>query len=114
MTDREMLELAAMSATPGPWVTGNVDPLLFGHKQFNGTEPIGFVYGPIFEEESEIGRKAIATSAYIAAANPATILAILECVGLLRDFVNMADEEIRPSKNFAAHCRAALQKLEAL
>lgn len=58
-----------MSAhTPGPWVTGNTDPLLFGVQRGPGTEPIGFVYGPSFPERSEIGLRALANARLIAAA----------------------------------------------
>jgi hypothetical protein len=54
--------------TPGPWATGNTDQLLFGRKQGNGTEPIGFVYGPSFPERSEVGQRALADARLIAAA----------------------------------------------
>lgn len=53
--------------TPGPWSVGNTDPLLFGRKQGNGTEPIGFVYGPAFHERSEVGQRALANARLIAA-----------------------------------------------
>lgn len=54
--------------TPGPWVTGNTDPLLFGRKQGHGTEPIGFIYGPACPELSEVGQQALANARLIAAA----------------------------------------------
>jgi hypothetical protein len=64
--------------TPGPWVTGNTDPLLFGAKRGNGAEPLGFVYGPSFPERSEVGRRALA-NARLAAAAPE----LLECLRAL-------------------------------
>ena len=54
--------------TPGEWVTGSTDPLLFGRKQGNGTEPIGCVYGPAFPERSDVGQRALANARLIAAA----------------------------------------------
>lgn len=54
--------------TPGPWVVGNTDPLLFGKQRGQGTEPIGFVYGPSFPERSDLGKEAIANARLIAAA----------------------------------------------
>ena len=57
-----------MSHTPGPWVVGNQDPLNFGKQRGNGTEPIGFVYGPSFPERSELGREALSNARLIAAA----------------------------------------------
>ena len=62
----------------GPWVTGNTDPLLFGCKRGNGTEPVGFVYGPAFPERSELGQRAIA-AAKVAASAPA-MAAALDCI----------------------------------
>jgi hypothetical protein len=72
------LRAALAAATPGPWVTGNTDPLLFGRKQGNGTEPLGFVYGPSRAEESAHGRECLATAAYIAACNPDRIARLLD------------------------------------
>ena len=37
-----LVEVDVMRYTPGPWVIGNTDPLLFGIPQGNGTEPLGF------------------------------------------------------------------------
>ena len=54
--------------TPGPWVVGNQNPLNFGQPRGNGTEPIGFVYGPSCPERSEVGRRALADARLIAAA----------------------------------------------
>lgn len=54
--------------TPGPWVVGNQDPLNFGPRRGQGTEPIGFVYGPSFPERSEVGQRALANARLIAAA----------------------------------------------
>ena len=71
-------ETSQVHHTPGPWVTGNTDPLLFGRSQGNGTEPLGFVYGPSFPERSELGRRALA-NAKLAAASPAMASA-LDCI----------------------------------
>ena len=54
--------------TPGPWRVGNTDPLLFGRPHGNGSEPIGFVYGPSFAEGSEVGQRAMADARLCAAA----------------------------------------------
>lgn len=71
---------AAPSAhTPGPWTIGNTDPLLFGRKQGNGTEPIGFVYGPSFAERSAVGQRALANARLIAAA-PELLEALQTCI----------------------------------
>ena len=53
--------------TSEPWVVGNADGLLFGKKQGNGTEPIGFVFGPSLPERSEVGMRAIANARRIVA-----------------------------------------------
>ena len=88
MVDEQKLRQLAEAATPGPWVTGNTDPLLFGSPRNPGTEPIGFVYGPSFAERSELGRKALSTSEYIATANPAAILSLLDRVKALEEGLN--------------------------
>jgi hypothetical protein len=54
--------------TPGPWVVGNIFELTFGVKRGNGTEPIGFVYGPSLAERYDVGRTALANARLIAAA----------------------------------------------
>jgi hypothetical protein len=56
------------AGTPGPWVVGNTDPLLFGRRQGSGSEPIGCVYGPALPERSELGQRALADARLIAAA----------------------------------------------
>ena len=78
----------------GPWVTGNTDPLLFGKPQGNGTEPIGFVYGPSFPERSEAGRRALA-AAKVAAAAPA-MAAALDCI--VRRLQMDVDDGSRPDQ----------------
>ena len=55
------------------------------------------------------GPSAAALSAYIAAANPATIMALLECVDALEEMVSDTGE-----CRATVRARAALQKLEAL
>lgn len=78
----------------GPWVTGNTDPLLFGRPQGNGTEPIGFVYGPSFPERSEVGQRALA-AAKVAAAAPA-MAAALDCI--VRRLQMDVDDGSRPDQ----------------
>ena len=64
-----------MSHTPGPWVVGNTDPLMFGRPQGNGTEPLGFVYGPSLADKSAHGRECLA-NARLAAAAPELLEAL--------------------------------------
>ena len=78
----------------GPWVTGNTDPLLFGCKRSNGTEPIGFVYGPSFPERSELGRRSLA-AAKLAAAAP-DMAAALDCI--VRRLQMDVDDGSRPDQ----------------
>ena len=95
MVDEQKLRQLAEAATPGPWVTGNTDPLLFGSPRNPGTEPIGFVYGPSFAERSELGRKALSTSEYIATANPAAILSLLDRVKALEEGLQVCAAELQ-------------------
>lgn len=78
----------------GPWVTGNTDPLLFGRPQGNGTEPVGFVYGPSFPERSEVGQRALA-AAKVAAGAPAMAAALDHIVRRLQMDV---DDGSRPDQ----------------
>lgn len=58
-----------MSAhTPGPWAVSRNTNLVFGKKQGFGLEPLGFIYGPSFAEDSELGRRALADTRLCAAA----------------------------------------------
>ena len=111
MVDEQKLRQLAEAATPGPWVTGNTDPLLFGSPRNPGTEPIGFVYGPSFAERSELGRKALSTSEYIATANPAAILSLLDELQSLR---NDRDSWADQCSQRVADAVDALEKLEAM
>ena len=77
--------------TPGPWSVGNTDPLLFGVKRGNGTEPIGFVYGPSFPERSALGSKALANARLIAAA-PELLDVLAKCLRFGGLFPDLADE----------------------
>lgn len=78
----------------GPWVTGNTDPLLFGYPRGQGTEPVGYVYGPSFPERSEFGRRALA-SAKLAAAAP-NMAAALDCI--VRRLQMDVDDGSRPDQ----------------
>jgi len=80
--------------TPGPWVTGNSDPMLFGAKRGNGTEPIGFVYGPSFPERSAVGMRALANARLVATA-PA-MAAALDCI--VRRLQMDVDDGSRPDQ----------------
>jgi hypothetical protein len=92
-----------MSHTPGPWVVGNQDPLNFGKQRGNGTEPIGFVYGPSFPERSELGREALSNARLIAAAP--------ELLEALHALLFTADDS--PSYDAAiTQARAAIAKAE--
>jgi len=112
----EQLKQAAMAATPGPWLyETSKRPGSAGNYQLILSEDENSVaecYGTDHEDAAN-GR-------YIAAANPATILALLECVDALREW-----HEVHPNKdkkpgwvdremNAQARCAKALQKLEAL
>jgi len=61
-------ESAIAQHTPGPWAVSKNTPLIFGRTQGAGLEPLGFIYGPPFEERSEVGRRAKADVALCAAA----------------------------------------------
>lgn len=91
MTDQLKPLRDALEAGPtdGPWAVGNTDPSLFGVKHGNGSEPLGFVFTPSFPERSEVGRRALAVSAYIAAANPATIRALLASLDAAEAVLNV-------------------------
>jgi len=81
---REALEAGP---TEGPWRVGATDPLLFGVPRGNGSEPLGFVYGPSHGENSDYGRRALATCAYIAAASPDRIARLLDALKAEQDEV---------------------------
>jgi hypothetical protein len=83
-----------MQHTRGPWVTGNTDPLLFGVKRGNGTEPLGFVYGPSFPDRSEVGQRALA-NAQLVASSPA-MAAALDCI--VRRLQMDVDDGSRPDQ----------------
>ena len=75
---RALRDALEAGPTEGPWAQCASDVFMFGRKEGNGTEPIGFVYGPSFAERSEYGRRTIATARYIAAAHPAAIRSLLD------------------------------------
>lgn len=54
--------------TPGPWAVSQNTNFVFGRKQGNGLEPLGFIYGPSFAEDSEVGQRALADTRLCAAA----------------------------------------------
>lgn len=72
--------------TPGPWAVSKNDLFVFGKKQGNGLEPIGFIYGPACAEHSEYGQRCIA-DVHLCAAAPAMLQALedlLEAADALR------------------------------
>ena len=80
--------------TPGPWVTGNTNPMLFGVQRGNGTEPIGFVYGPSFPERSEVGMRALANAKLVAAA-PEMLDALQRLIDFSPGTENQATKQAR-------------------
>ncbi|WP_439586943.1 hypothetical protein [Hydrogenophaga sp.] len=52
---------------------------VFGKKQGIGLEPLGFIYGPSFAEDSEVGRRALADTRLCAAA-PDLLEALVGCI----------------------------------
>ena len=94
-----------MAATPGPWLyETSKRPGSAGNYQLILSEDENSVaecYGTDHEDAAN-GR-------YIAAANPAVILALLECVDALEEMVSDTGE-----CRATVRARAALQKLEAL
>lgn len=85
--DLEGLERLAAEATPGPWgITALSDSIFSQMLEDGGANPIGFVYTPAFPERSEHGRKALNNTAYIAAANPQVVAALVAAVKAARDY----------------------------
>ncbi len=107
----EQLKQAALTATPGPWLyETSKRPGSAGNYQLILSEDENSVaecYGTDHEDAAN-GR-------YIAAANPAVILALLECVDALRALMDDdADLSEQYWCDWSDKARAALQKLEAL
>jgi len=116
----EQLKQAALKATPGPW-EAQLD------ETYNVLGPDGGRVAMMMNLKGahgmagrRTGEESAANCRMIAAANPATILALLECVDALREW-----HEVHPNKdkkpgwvdremNAQARCAKALQKLEAL
>lgn len=80
MTDLTQLEALARAATPGEWIVDDPNDHLFGVMKegvlhYLGTaSPSSFSVSPTSDEQEA------ANAAYIAAANPAAILALIERV----------------------------------
>jgi hypothetical protein len=114
----EQLKQAAIAATPGPWLYVRLDEWSHSVCTRHGELPDG---SPSYWAVASINKQREpeheANAAFIAAANPATILALLECVEALRGLLNRYDAYSLPDyeKNVIAedNARAALQKLEA-
>lgn len=114
--DTEQLKKAAFKATPGPWVYVRLDEWSHSVCTKHGELPDG---SPSYWAVASINKQREpeheANAALIAAANPATILALLECVDALRAVCDEQDS----NQGYATYevydkARAALQKLEAL
>lgn len=97
--------------TPGPWTTSNTDALMFGVKQGNGMEPLGFVYGPSHAEQSDYGRCCIANARLIAAA-PELLEALKLILSDLEQGADPFDMECRKRTASYDKARAALAKVE--
>lgn len=97
--------------TPGEWVTGSTDPLLFGRKQGNGTEPIGFVYGPSFPERSDVGQQALANARLIAAA-PENYACNVELAKIVRELCATYNHPLPQAS--LDRSDAAISKVEAV
>jgi hypothetical protein len=107
----EQLKQAALAATPGPWFAMPIGEVsqwvdVVAHDEV-GRYSLPFIACKHFDSE--------ANAALIAAANPSTILALLECVDALRALM---DDDADLSEGYwcdwSDKARAALQKLEAL
>ena len=124
----EQLKEAALKATPGPWrsqreispypnwylvYADKADPplivqVLRGTSMFDMSSKIDY-----FTEKTPRDQAAEANAAFIAAANPATTLALLECVEALRHVVRM-NEQYSVNQHDFDKAAAALKKLEEL
>ena len=54
--------------TEGPWAVSQNTSFVFGQQQGPGLLPLGFIYGPSFAEDSDLGRRALADTRLCAAA----------------------------------------------
>ena len=108
----EQLKQAAMAATPGPWFAFK----LYSEPEVRTASDVFVASTPTYLVDE---------ARYIAAANPATILALLECVDALRLYKNWCDAEkdhggtsfwdrVEMCREAESATDAALQKLEAL
>jgi len=96
--------------TPGPWVTGNTSPLIFGVKRGNGTEPIGFVYGPSFTEKSKYGQTAMANARLIAAAPE--MYEVIAAIATAMNLGYIPNEILSEGSPILEELRAAIAKAE--
>jgi len=112
----EQLKQAALKATPGPW-EAQLD------ETYNVLGPDGGRVAMMMNLKGahgmagrRTGEESAANCRMIAAANPATILALLECVDALRDMLEQFTKTPSTLKDSQARVKghAALQKLEAL
>jgi len=113
----EQLKQAAMAATPGEWIAGSRTVIARESDERSAMDLRLF---------GGNGKDHVANARYIAAARPATILALLECVDALKDLAqSVAWKEFGECRGFtdsaplpvitaSDKARAALQKLEAL
>lgn len=99
----EKLKQAALKATWGRW---------YVFKTYS--EPEIRTESDVFIVSFPLG--SIDNASYIAAANPSTILALLECVDALRDMLEQFTKTPSTLKDSQARVKghAALQKLEVL
>lgn len=103
----EQLKQAAMAATPGEWIAGSRTVIARESDERSAMDLRLF---------GGNGKDHAANARYIAAARPATMLALLECVDALRMYVNKSNKRLKADEEYKIDeaGRAALQKLEAL
>ena len=112
----EQLKQAAMAATPGEWIAGSRTVIARESDERSAMDLRLF---------GGNGKDHAANARYIAAARPATILALLECVDALRLHKKWCDAEkdhggtsfwdrVEMCREAESATDAALQKLEAL
>lgn len=96
----EQLKQAAMAATPGEWIAGSRTVIARESDERSAMDLRLF---------GGNGKDHAANARYIAAARPATMLALLECVDALQSLCDNLG-----TCGATEQGRAALQKLEAL
>lgn len=76
--DISRLESLAREATPGPWVADDTNEQLFGVMKDGVLHYLGSADPGLFSTSPTTAEQEVANAAYIAAANPAAVLALIE------------------------------------